>query len=593
MAYSDWIYRAIKITSARFGPKTFVFPVFSSLNPEVSDHFDDVEEMLEDYFLPWGHTIFLNRGNSNLSNYQYIYYFDQQGFTDICENVVASQKSNQYPDDDEYGWFFDSPFRAAGKDYYDIWTFSNGDVYYVFPNAGATWSGITLNKDEHNAYATQIRFVYIPDTRSGHNYGVSIIAYNPALNANALFFMIYNQRYDGSYFTMVGNNGNVPYTLTATEAEKEFYSTAPIYVPDPFGPPTDQDPGGDGPRDDESDEIDFPDLPTIGATNAGMVTLFNPTLGDLIALNNLVWSSFDLDSFKRIVADPMDCIIGLYILPFAISSSGTKALSVGNVPTGLTFQVASTQFIEVDCGSVIIPEYWHAYLDYSPYTKIQLYLPYIGVEEISADDVMGQTVSLKYHIDILTGSCVAMLKSKGSILYTFMGHCSVQIPITSNNMDEIMAYASRLAVTAAAGSIGAAASSGVDTSPAAMGDTSYKANKKFEASEKLSGISDAQHSATSGVSNVMGMKFSARRTGAIGSFGGFLAPQKPYFIITRPNLCLAEDQGWYAGYPAWKTKKMGTIAGYARIDSVHLENIPCTENELHEIESLLKGGVIL
>lgn len=590
MAYSDWKIGAIKFTSARFGPLVFTFPIFSSFNTTPSNEFDDVEEMLEDYFLPWLHTMFLHHGNSTSvpSAYQYFTYFTEQGFTDVSPYVTGVE-SNEYSND--IGWFINSPYREQGKSYYDIWTLSTGDVYYVFSGSTSITDEVYLNKDENNASSTRIRFIHNPDSRQ--HYGVSILSYNPELNPNVLSCIIYNQRYNGSYFTVVGNNGTVPYTINATQAEIDFYSTAPIFVPDPLGPPTDQDPGGDGPRDDESDEIDFPDLPTIGATNAGMVTLFNPTLSDLIALNNFLWSSFDINSFKRIFADPMDCIIGLYILPFAISSSGTKALSVGNVPTGLTFQVASTQFIEVDCGSVIIPEYWHAYLDYSPYTKIQLYLPYIGVEEISADDVMGQTVSLKYHIDILTGSCVAMLKSKGSILYTFMGHCSVQIPITSNNMDEIMAYASRLAVTAAAGSIGAAASSGVDTSPAAMGDTSYKANKKFEASEKLSGISDAQHSATSGVSNVMGMKFSARRTGAIGSFGGFLAPQKPYFIITRPNLCLAEDQGWYAGYPAWKTKKMGTIAGYARIDSVHLENIPCTENELHEIESLLKGGVIL
>lgn len=586
MAYSDWKIGAIKFTSARFGPLTFTFPIFSSFNNTPSDEFDDVEEMLEDYFLPWLHTMFLKHGNYRVeSSYQYFTYFVEQGFLDVSPYVLGVE-SPDYPND--IGWFINSPFREQGKAYYDIWTLSTGEVYYVFSGGTSITAELYLNKDENNGSSTRIRFILNPDTRQ--NYGVSILSYNPELNPNVLSCIIYNQRYNGSYFTVVGNNGTVPYTISATQAEIDFFSTAPIFVPDPLGPPSDQDPGGDGPREDESDEIDFPDLPTIGATNAGMVTLFNPTLGDLILLNNFLWSTFDLNSFKRMFADPMDCIIGLYVLPFAISSSGTKPLSVGNVPTGLTFQVASTQFVEVDCGSLIVPEYWKCYLDYSPYTKIQLYLPYIGVEEISADDVMGQTVTIKYHVDILTGSCVAMVKSKGSILYTFTGHCSVQIPITSNNMDEIMSYASRLAVTAAAGAIGATAGNAMDASESAQGGGILSAGN---GDENSSGIRNAAHSLVSGISNVMGMKFSTRRAGAIGSFGGFLAPQKPYFIITRPNLCLAEDQGWYAGYPAWKTKKLGTIAGYAKVDSVHLENIPCTENELSEIESLLKGGVIL
>ena len=49
----------------------------------------------------------------------------------------------------------------------------------------------------------------------------------------------------------------------------------------------------------------------------------------------------------------------------------------------------------------------------------------------------------------------------------------------------------------------------------------------------------------------------------------------------------------FVGYPSNVTKLVGDLNGYTEIDSIHLENVNATENELNEIERLLKMGVIL
>ena len=39
--------------------------------------------------------------------------------------------------------------------------------------------------------------------------------------------------------------------------------------------------------------------------------------------------------------------------------------------------------------------------------------------------------------------------------------------------------------------------------------------------------------------------------------------------------------------------KLKDLSGYTEVESIHLENVPAMEEELNEIERLLKSGVIL
>ena len=60
-----------------------------------------------------------------------------------------------------------------------------------------------------------------------------------------------------------------------------------------------------------------------------------------------------------------------------------------------------------------------SYLDFLPYTKTQLYLPYIGIVDVSTDDIMDKSMAIKYHVDILTGGCIAYIIIGGIICLIF------------------------------------------------------------------------------------------------------------------------------------------------------------------------------
>lgn len=332
---------------------------------------------------------------------------------------------------------------------------------------------------------------------------------------------------------------------------------------DPFDPGGDSGTGGgSGDFDNTSTPIEIPGLPTVSASSTGFISLFNPTLSQLNELASYMWSDiFDIDTLKKLFADPMDVILGLSILPVQIPSSGAREVKIGNIGTGISLNVASTQFVEVDCGAINVNEYWGAYLDYSPYTHAQIYLPYVGVRPISVDEIMGKSVNVKYHVDILTGACCCFVKCGESVLYTFNGQCSIPIPITATNytntINGIINVASSLGMMVATGG----------------------ASAPLAAANLASTITNQ-------------MKPTVEKSGAISGPGGVMGIQTPYLILTRPRQALPFKQNTFTGYPSFITVTLGELSGYTEVHSIHLENIPATADELSEIETLLKGGVI-
>lgn len=320
--------------------------------------------------------------------------------------------------------------------------------------------------------------------------------------------------------------------------------------------------GGFGDHDNTSYPIDIPSLPSISAASTGFISLFNPTLAQLKELASYMWSDlFNIDGWKKIFADPMDAILGLSILPVAIPSGGTREVKVGNISTGISLTVASTQFVEVDCGSINVNEYWGAYLDYEPYTKVQIFLPYIGTRPISVDEIMGKTVRVVYHVDILTGACCCFVKCGESVLYTYNGQCSIPIPITSANYTSIVN-----GVISVAASVGSLVATGGASAPTAVSAIASSA--------------------------VNQMKPQIEKSGSISGSAGVLNMQTPYLILIRPRQALPSKQNEFIGYPSLVTVQLTKLSGYTEVQSIHLDNIPATQEELAEIESLLKGGVI-
>ena len=367
----------------------------------------------------------------------------------------------------------------------------------------------------------------------------------------------------------------------------EFVNGLPVPPTDPYANAGDSDTGGgDGTFDGSSDPVDIPSLPTVGATDAGFITLFAPTSAQLHALASYCWSNlFDIDTFKKLFNDPMDCILGLSVVPVSVPTSGAREITVGNIVTTVQMNVASQQYIEVDCGSISFAnKYFGSYLDYEPYTKMAIFLPYCGTHQISADDVMGKTITVKYHIDILTGSCIAFVKCGDSVLYEFNGACASNIPVNSLNYSSTIENAIRIAVNI--GTTVATAGASAPLSTATEGASAVSTAQNIGRGISLAG---------STAEGALSMKPSVSRSGAMGGGVGLLGNQIPYIIITRPRLCKPKNQDHFEGYPSFIYAKVEDLVGqgFTSFTDIIINEEFLTDAEEGELEAILKGGVYL
>ena len=336
------------------------------------------------------------------------------------------------------------------------------------------------------------------------------------------------------------------------------------------GGPTSGPGGGGGNFDNTSDTISTPSGNIKGLVDSGMMGIFSPSEAQLKEFSTFLWSNNIFDQIKK-YNDPLDMIISLTQIPTSPPISGNGLVKIGNVLLSETFTLpyVSNQFFEFDMGEISIPEYWGNFLDYSPYTNIQIYLPYIGFREISTDDVMGGTIKLKYVIDCISGTCLGILevvkKDFDSVLYQWTGNCSMEIPLTGRRTKvDFSSLFSILGTAAGGAAIGGAAGAAVSSGLGAVNAISQSSTKPI-----------------------------ISRSGNISSNGGFAGVQTPYIVISRKIQSLPDKYQVFDGYPSNISSKLSDLKGFVKVSKIHLDGIPCTESELDEINEYLTGGIII
>ena len=347
--------------------------------------------------------------------------------------------------------------------------------------------------------------------------------------------------------------------------------------------PGNEEGGGDGDHERPVDPIPVPDLPSLGATDAGFITMYRLTATEMRTFAQRFFATDVLSAIKNFFANPMDIFVGLGIIPFEPDASTTWYPLIGE--TYLSHQMLSkldSQFWAIDCGSITIKEYGKNCFDYAPYTKITIFLPYIGYRQLPVDEVMGKTISVKYHCDCLTGDCIAFISTQvmpqgmkppvSVVIAEYNGNILTHCPVASQSFDSAVSAAISLSC-AGVGMIAGDAISGV--SPEKVGN---------QASQLIAASSNV----------VAGLKPNVKRDGAIAAAAGYMGVQRPYIIREIPNQSLPDNYHSFFGYPS---NISGTLndgfSGFAIVEDIQLNNIPAMEDERREIMELLREGVII
>lgn len=313
----------------------------------------------------------------------------------------------------------------------------------------------------------------------------------------------------------------------------------------------------------DTGETPTPIPPIISGSSNGLWSIYNPSESELQSFGAWLWSSDIIDQIVKMISNPMDAIIGLHTIYVTPPTSGTATIKAGYLDSGVSAAKVSNQYTSIDCGTVTIPEKYQNALDYD-YTRVSIYLPFIGIVPLNTRDVMGASLHLTYRVDVLTGTCLAQIRvtkqNSNAVLYTYSGNCAVQIPLTSGNYGTLLT-----GLLSAVGGVVASVASGGAALPAVAGIGSAALNSHTNVSQ----------------------------SGNLGSNAGALGIRKPYVIITRPTPYNAENYPSFYGIPSQKYVMLGNVSGFTKVREIHVENINATNEEKSEIESLLKGGVLL
>ena len=340
-------------------------------------------------------------------------------------------------------------------------------------------------------------------------------------------------------------------------------SVTPETEPTP-NPKPDPDPSDPNPEPPTSDPtIGLPVLDTTSASR--MFTVYNPTDAQLNSLGAFLWTNNIMEQIKKLWENPMDGIISLHKIYGAPTTGTSKNIVLGYIDSGVSALEVTNQFCEIDCGTIHVPERLHNATDYSPFTTLHIYLPFVGIVELDTNECMNAEMHVKYRIDTYTGTCVALIYLKRDvdipqeqIIYTFSGNASQKLPLTASDFSG--------AIGALLGLVGAgvAVASGGSLGVAA-------------------GALGAAHSLTSEMVHV-------QHSGGLSANAGILSPRVPYIILSRQYGYDANGYNGFHGYPANKTVYIGNCNGYIKCKDVIFRG-SCTEEEANEIVTLLKNGV--
>lgn len=303
----------------------------------------------------------------------------------------------------------------------------------------------------------------------------------------------------------------------------------------------------------------------VGSASA-LWTVYNPTMSEINALGAWLWSSNFIDQLLKMFSDPMQAIIGVHKVFAAPAVSGRSNIVVGYLDSGVAANVVGSQYTTINCGTVKLSEYFGNVFDYSPHTKVSLFLPFIGVVDLDVGEVMRANISVIYHVDVFSGACLAEVNvtrdgTAGGVLYTYSGDAAVRYPLSSGSYMGMVS-----GVLSVVGGIAGTIASGGSLAPALLG----------------------------GAAGIGNARMSVQHSGSISGNAGAMGGKKPYLIIRRPQTALANNFEHYSGVGANQRVTVFQMDGYFKLEDIRNVNIKgATDTEIEEIVRALEEGVLM
>lgn len=357
------------------------------------------------------------------------------------------------------------------------------------------------------------------------------------------------------------------------EPEETPDTPTPPTPPDPPIPPDPPTPDPNDRRKKIPDKRPKPvpsDTASANMPNLGNMYQFD-TITDLNYFTTSLWGpNVQWDNLLALFDNPMDGIYSLMAFPCDFPhGSDNPTIYCGNVAitkdanTPYSCERVTTKYATIEFPFEVGGRY-HSFLDFEPYTQVQLHVPYYGLVDLPIEKVMYHNCKLIYYIDANTGTARAQIKvyydydegvtrTGRYIVWESDVQIGVELPVSGSNWNRKLASTlcnlGEMVLNPVSGAIGVLESATAPNTVSKNG--SYMANTSI------------------------------------------LADRTVYLIYSQPNWLDIAQYNHTIGRKANVNAKLGDLIGFTKTYNVDVSGIPATSEELDMIKSYLDNGVIL
>lgn len=320
-----------------------------------------------------------------------------------------------------------------------------------------------------------------------------------------------------------------------------------------------------------------------------------------------------LDTLQKQVAvnfkgsNPADYIVGIYGYPFGIPHVATSSpVMIGPVGTSISASIVESQAVgAMTFGSITVPNVGN-FLDYAPYSQIQLYLPMLGTVDLDPAFYMGHEVSVEYIYDINTGSLSGVVYRDDIIDKIIDGSLCAQVPVTARNMGDYQNNLHQMKMALVNSALSGAQNSlglfteGAKTVQGSMNGDSPLAGMSMSSVD----IFAVPFNAGQGISNaIYAIEHSMPKLASTSTASSNNAMQfdfTPVLFIKRASMLPEYDSELYGhtvGFACCVNKVIGNMSGLTVATNIDTSNITTangqalTADEINAIKQAFSNGV--
>ena len=159
-------------------------------------------------------------------------------------------------------------------------------------------------------------------------------------------------------------------------------------------------------------------------TKTGFLRIYTPTdeqldlLADYGGINPSTQDTLNMTNY----------IYGLYKVFVPITPDGEADIYLARNDTKVKSNYVNSENIEIESDEIEIPIKFNNVFDFSPYTKANIYLPFIGNVNFDTDVLRAGKLKIKYNANLLNLNTLATILVDGKEIDYHTGKCGFNIP---------------------------------------------------------------------------------------------------------------------------------------------------------------------